>query len=75
MGRFFGDGARELSFGEGSYALRRGGETTVYAADGGTIDERGKVVRGERSQNRGGRLVYADDPLTIEYRARRDRRV
>jgi dolichyl-phosphate-mannose--protein O-mannosyl transferase len=67
MGRFFGDGARELSFGEGSYALRRGGDTTVHAADGGTIDERGKVVRGDRSQNRGGKLVYADDPLTIEY--------
>ena len=65
--RFFGDGARELSFGEGSYALRAGGDTTVYAADGGTIDARGKVVRGTHSQNRSGKLVYADDPLTIEY--------
>ena len=65
--RFFGDGAREVSFGEGSYALRTGDDTTVYAADGGTIDARGKVVRGAHSQNRGGKLVYSDDPLTIEY--------
>lgn len=65
---FFGDGARELSFGEGSYALRHDSDATVYAADGGTIDSRGKVVRGAFSQSRSGKLVYADDPLTIEYR-------
>ncbi|MBV8371759.1 MAG: hypothetical protein JOY69_00740, partial [Candidatus Eremiobacteraeota bacterium] len=66
--RFFGDGRREQSFGEGSFALQHGADTTVYAADGGTIDARGKIVRGVRSQNRGGKLVYDDDPLTIEYR-------
>jgi dolichyl-phosphate-mannose--protein O-mannosyl transferase len=66
--RLFGDGARELSYGEGSYALRGGDGTVVYAADGGTIDDRGKVMRGVLSQNRSGKLVYDDDPLTIEYR-------
>jgi dolichyl-phosphate-mannose--protein O-mannosyl transferase/Gpi18-like mannosyltransferase len=67
--RMFGDGRRELTFGEGSFALQNAdGSGTVYAADGGTIDDRGKVSRGVRSQNRGGALVYSDDPLTIEYR-------
>ncbi|MEO6836273.1 MAG: phospholipid carrier-dependent glycosyltransferase [Candidatus Tumulicola sp.] len=65
--RFFGDGRRELTFGEGSVALRGAEGAAVYAADGGTIDSRGKVARGERSQNKGGVLVYADDPLTIAY--------
>ncbi len=64
--RIFGDGRRELSYGEGSYALR-GTETVVYAADGGTIDEKGKVQRGAVSENKGGALVYREDPLTIKY--------
>jgi dolichyl-phosphate-mannose--protein O-mannosyl transferase len=66
--RSFGDGRRELSFGEGSFALRHGDDSTVYAADGGTIDSRGKVMRGALSQSRGGKLVYDDEPLLIEYR-------
>ncbi|HEY5425082.1 MAG TPA: phospholipid carrier-dependent glycosyltransferase, partial [Candidatus Tumulicola sp.] len=68
--RFFGDGRRELTFADGSVALRGPGDEDValLAADGGTIDARGKIVRGARSQNKGGALVYADDPLTIEYR-------
>jgi dolichyl-phosphate-mannose--protein O-mannosyl transferase len=66
--RAFGDGRRELSFGEGSFALRGDGDVTVYAADGGTIDSRGRVMRGALSQSRGGKLVYDDEPLTIEYR-------
>jgi dolichyl-phosphate-mannose--protein O-mannosyl transferase len=66
--RLFGDGRRELSFGEGSFALRQDADATVYAADGGTIDARGKMMRGARSQSRGGKLVYDDEPLTIEYR-------
>ncbi|HEU5480191.1 MAG TPA: phospholipid carrier-dependent glycosyltransferase, partial [Candidatus Tumulicola sp.] len=67
--RLFGDGRRELTFGEGSVALQSAdGTGTVYAADGGTIDDRGKISRGVRSQNRGGALVYADGPLSIEYR-------
>jgi dolichyl-phosphate-mannose--protein O-mannosyl transferase len=65
--RYFGDDRRELSFGEGSWALRGSEGTTVYASDGGTIDPRGKVVRGVYSQNRSGTLVYRNDPLTIEY--------
>ena len=64
--RFFGDGRRELTYGEGSYALG-GDDTTVFAADGGTIDARGRVQRGAISQAKGGALVYRDEPLTIEY--------
>jgi dolichyl-phosphate-mannose--protein O-mannosyl transferase len=66
--RVFGDGKRELSFAEGSRALRDDTGTMLYAADGGTIDTRGKVQRGASSQNKGGTLVYRDDDLTIEYR-------
>ncbi len=66
--RWFGDGKRELTYGEGSRALADGQSTTLYAADGGTIDSRGKVSRGASSQNKGGTLVYGDDPLAIEYR-------
>ena len=66
--RRFGDGRRELTYAEGSYALRDGNATALFAADGGTIDERGKIARGAISQAKGGVLVYDDDPLTIEYR-------
>jgi dolichyl-phosphate-mannose--protein O-mannosyl transferase/Gpi18-like mannosyltransferase len=65
--RIFGDGRGELTYAEGSYALRDG-DTTLFAADGGTIDARGRVQRGDLSQSKGGALVYRDDPLTIEYR-------
>lgn len=68
IARIFGDGARELSFGEGSYALRAGGDLTVHTADGGSIDARGKIARGAISQSRGGKLVYDDGQLAIEYR-------
>jgi hypothetical protein len=64
----FGDQRRELTFAEGSHALRGDDGTVVYAADGGTIDARGKISRGAISQAKGGTLVYRDDPLTIEYR-------
>lgn len=66
--RYFGDHRRELSFGEGSYALRDSAGTALYAADGGTIDTRGRVTRGAVSQAKSGALVYEDDPLTISYR-------
>ncbi|MBV9232412.1 MAG: phospholipid carrier-dependent glycosyltransferase [Candidatus Eremiobacteraeota bacterium] len=66
--RLFGDGRRELTYGEGSLALRDSASTVVHAADGGSIDARGKIARGARSQNKGGALVYDDEPLTIEYR-------
>ena len=66
--RLFADGAREKSFGEGSYALCHAEDATLYAADGGTIDSRGKITRGAVSQGRSGKLVYDDDPLAIEYR-------
>ncbi|MGA7354829.1 MAG: phospholipid carrier-dependent glycosyltransferase, partial [Candidatus Cybelea sp.] len=66
--RLYADGRRELSFAEGSYALRGDDGTGVFAADGGTIDARGKIQRGAISQAKGSALVYSDDPLTIEYR-------
>jgi dolichyl-phosphate-mannose--protein O-mannosyl transferase len=66
--RFFGDGRRELTYAEGSYALRGADGTAIFAADGGTIDARGRIQRGAISQGKGGALVYHDDPLTIEYR-------
>jgi dolichyl-phosphate-mannose--protein O-mannosyl transferase len=65
--RFFGDGRRELSYAEGSYALRDAAGTSLFAADGGTIDSRGRIARGELSQAKGGTLVYRDDPLKIDY--------
>jgi dolichyl-phosphate-mannose--protein O-mannosyl transferase len=65
--RFFGDGRRELSYAEGSYALRDAAGTSLFAVDGGTIDSRGKITRGELSQGKSGTLVYRDDPLKIEY--------
>ena len=66
--RFFGAQRRELTFAEGSSALRSPGATVVYAADGGSIDNRGKLQRGAVSEGKGGALVYSDDPLKIEYR-------
>jgi len=66
--RQFGDGRQELTYAEGSHALRGAGGTALFAADGGTIDERGKIQRGAISQAKGGVLVYDDDPLKIEYR-------
>ena len=66
--RLFGDARRELTYAEGSYALRSDAGTTIFAADGGTIDARGRIQRGAISQARGGALVYNEDPLTIEYR-------
>ena len=66
---YFGDKRLELSFAEGSYALRdAAGATNLFAADGGAIDARGKITRGATSEARGGVLVYDDDPLKIEYR-------
>ncbi len=65
--RIFGDGHRELSFGEGSYALRGEDGTQLVAADGGTIDSRGRVQRGAVSEAKGGALVYRDDPLIVTY--------
>jgi dolichyl-phosphate-mannose--protein O-mannosyl transferase/Gpi18-like mannosyltransferase len=66
--RVFGDGRRELTFAESSYALRNRDSTDLFSADGGTIDSHGKITRGAISQGKGGLLLYRDDPLTIEYR-------
>jgi len=66
--RIFGDGRRELTYAEGSYALRGPGGTELVAADGGAIDARGKISRGAVSQAKGGTLVYDDEPLRIQYR-------
>ncbi|MBV8499469.1 MAG: phospholipid carrier-dependent glycosyltransferase [Candidatus Eremiobacteraeota bacterium] len=66
--KWLGDGRQELTYAEGSHALRGAGGTVLFAADGGTVDERGKIQRGAISQAKGGVLVYDDDPLRIEYR-------
>ncbi|HEX4013259.1 MAG TPA: phospholipid carrier-dependent glycosyltransferase [Candidatus Cybelea sp.] len=67
--RLFSDARVELSYGEGSYALRdAAGQIDLTAADGGTIDGRGKISRGAVSEAKSGVLVYDDDPLKIEYR-------
>ncbi|HEY1428268.1 MAG TPA: phospholipid carrier-dependent glycosyltransferase, partial [Candidatus Tumulicola sp.] len=63
--RYFG-GGREQTFAEGSFALTDATGTTLYSADGGTIDSKGKVVRGARSTNRGGVLTYDDEDLRVE---------
>jgi dolichyl-phosphate-mannose--protein O-mannosyl transferase len=66
--RTFTDGKRELTYAEGSVALRDEDGTILYAADGGTIDSRGKVQRGALSQAKSGALVYREDDLKIEYK-------
>ncbi len=65
--RVFGDGRRELTYAEGSHALRGATGAELLAADGGTIDARGKITRGAISQAKGGALIYDDDPLRIQY--------
>ncbi|HTA38451.1 MAG TPA: phospholipid carrier-dependent glycosyltransferase, partial [Candidatus Acidoferrales bacterium] len=67
MPRFWGDAKRELTYAEGSRALAGDGTMLLYAADGGTVDDRGKIQRGARSQNEKGTLAYHDGDLTIEY--------
>ena len=65
--RIFGDGRRELSYGEGSYALR-GAETVVYAADGGTIDEeRQSAARRASRRTEAARSFIVRIRLTIKY--------
>ena len=65
--RYFGAG-REQTFADGSFALTDTTGTTVYSPDGGTVDTRGKIVRGARSSNRSGVLTYDDEDLRVEYR-------
>jgi dolichyl-phosphate-mannose--protein O-mannosyl transferase len=62
------DAGRERTFPDGSYALTTTAGTTLYAPDGGTIDDRGTIERGARSSNRRGILTYDDGELRIEYR-------
>ena len=64
--RMFGAGS-ERTFADGSYALTDGAGTKLYAPDGGTIEDRGKIVPGSRSRSRGGVLAYDEDELHIEY--------
>jgi len=67
MARVWGSAQRELTYAEGSRALAGDGSTILYAADGGTIDDRGKASRGALSQNAKGVLLYRDGDLSIEY--------
>ena len=53
--RLFGDGAARADLRRGLVRVaRRANATTLFAADGGTIDERGKIARGAISQAKGG---------------------
>lgn len=67
MPRIFGDGRREYTYPDGSVALVGPAGTVLRAPDGGSIDERGKVVRGAHSQNDGGVLRLRDGDLTVDY--------
>jgi dolichyl-phosphate-mannose--protein O-mannosyl transferase len=62
------DAGREQTFADGSHTLTKSSGTTLYTPDGGTIDDRGTIVRGARSLNRAGVLTYDDDELRVEYR-------
>ncbi len=69
--RWFADGATEYTFPEGSLALVRGANRTLYTLDGGRIETAGgkaKITAGAVSQNRAGALVYAGDTYSIAYR-------
>ncbi|HTX58710.1 MAG TPA: phospholipid carrier-dependent glycosyltransferase, partial [Verrucomicrobiae bacterium] len=65
--KLFGDGRREFTFADGSYALTGAEGGTLYAPDGGTVDARGKVQRGSSSSNEKGTLAYRDGDLRIDY--------
>ncbi|MDE2480979.1 MAG: phospholipid carrier-dependent glycosyltransferase [bacterium] len=70
--RLFGDGSRELTFPDGSYALRSASGTSLHAPDGGTIESgnggKAKIGAGDISGNRSGALVANDGEVTITYR-------
>jgi dolichyl-phosphate-mannose--protein O-mannosyl transferase len=67
--RIFGRRKRELSYGEGSYALRRPSGTALFAADGGIIASDGTILCGSHSRELNGTLTYAEKPLRIDYSA------
>ncbi len=72
LAALFADGARELTFPDGSYALVGGNNRALYATDGGSIETTGSKPRinvGEVSQNRGGALVYPGEDYTLTYKA------
>jgi dolichyl-phosphate-mannose--protein O-mannosyl transferase/Gpi18-like mannosyltransferase len=69
---WFADGAQELTFPDGAYALVEGSSRSLYAPDGGIIEGTGgkaRITAGDRSQNRAGALVYPGDDFTISYRS------
>jgi len=67
--RFFSGDDEEISYPEGSYAIRsKDGSIIVHTVDGGTIDSRVKAPqRGEHTQGKSGELVYDDGELDIAY--------
>jgi dolichyl-phosphate-mannose--protein O-mannosyl transferase len=64
--RYFADGARELTFPEGSYALQTAAGAQMHTVDGGIVGK-GKAKRGALTQVKGGGLVYDDDDVEITY--------
>ncbi len=68
--RAYGDGLRELTFPDGSYALEGAGETQMHTVDGGTVGK-GKAKRGALTQSKGGGLVYSGDDVEITYQSDR----
>ncbi|HEY9084606.1 MAG TPA: phospholipid carrier-dependent glycosyltransferase [Candidatus Tyrphobacter sp.] len=65
--RLFGDGSREMTFAEGSYALDGASGGEMHTVDGGIIGK-GKPRRGELTRARGSNLVLAQEELQITYR-------
>jgi dolichyl-phosphate-mannose--protein O-mannosyl transferase/Gpi18-like mannosyltransferase len=67
--RLISTGEREVSYGEGSYAVRAAdGSSVLYAVDGGVVDSRSKTVRrGASSQSKANGLVYDQGELEIAY--------
>jgi Gpi18-like mannosyltransferase len=66
---FLGGNDEEISYAEGSYAIREGdGRLVLHAADGGMLDSSIKTpIRGALSQSKGGALVYEGTELEIVY--------
>lgn len=69
MPSFFGDGLRETTFPDGSYALQGSSGSEMHTPDGGVIGGAAKSIRrGEMTKSKGGALVYDDDDVEITYR-------
>ena len=69
---WFADGAQEVTFPDGAYALVDGSKRLLCAPDGGTIEGtsgKPRITVGNKSESRAGALVYPGDDYTLTYRA------